>query len=397
MSVTMQPVAPDERDIRLDRWFRRHYPLLPHSRLSKLLRTGQVRVDGKRAQAGQRLSPGQQIRVPPLALNIDGPVNASQGKETRAKTGPSKATPRVTSPDKAAQVQSWVIYRDDDVIAINKPSGLAVQGGTGTTQHLDAMLDDLAFEGERPRLVHRLDKDTSGVLLLARSAAMAAKLAEAFRDHTTQKTYWALVAGHPRPISGIINAPIAKRASPDGFEKMTPISGNDPKDGKADKAQTYYDTIEVCGTRATWLRLRPVTGRTHQLRVHCAVLETPIVGDAKYGGPDAQIPGLPRKLHLHAAGITLPHPRTGRPLTARAPLTGHMAKSWAFLGLDPNAFGAWPEHDPREAEIPTKPGKTAPRKTRPRTTRPRTPGPKTTGPRTSRPRTAGPRTSGRRK
>ena len=324
MSATLVPVAAEERDVRLDRWFRRHFPQVPHGHLAKLLRTGQVRVDGKRARANQRLLPGQQIRVPPLA--------------DRAAPPPQKSRPTVTD-QHAAAAREWVIHRDAAVIAINKPSGLAVQGGSRLSRHLDAMLDALAFDGERPRLVHRLDKDTSGVLLLARTAPAAAKLAEAFRAHDTRKIYWALVVGHPRPPSGVIKAPIAKRAAkPGGKEKMTAGAGGAP-------AKTLYDTVETCATTATWLRLQPVTGRTHQLRVHTASIGHPIVGDAKYGGPVTRVPGLPKKLHLHAAGITIPHPDTGKPLTLRAPLTGHMAKSWAFLGLHPNNPDAWPADD----------------------------------------------------
>lgn len=330
MASTLVPVDAEERDIRLDRWFRRHYPAVPHGHLAKLLRTGQVRVDGKRASAGQRLLPGQQIRVPPI--------------NDRAAPPPAKSRAAV-SEHQAETVREWVIHRDASVIAINKPSGLAVQGGTRIVRNLDAMLDALAFDGERPRLVHRLDKDTSGVLLLARTATAAAKLAEAFRHRDTQKIYWALVVGYPRPASGVINARIAKRAvTPGGKEKM--VAG-----GSGAPAKTLYSTVETCATTAAWLRLQPVTGRTHQLRVHCASIGTPIIGDSKYGGSRTsntytRIPGLPKKLHLHAAGITIPHPDTGKPLTVRAPLTGHMAKSWAFLGLHPNAPGAWP--DPNE-------------------------------------------------
>ena len=308
-------IADDEADLRLDRWFRRHFPAVQHGRLEKLLRTGQIRVDGKRAKANLRLAPGQTIRIPP---GIEaGPPDRSE-------------RPAVRDAD-ARFVQSLVIHRDADVIAINKPPGLAVQGGTGTTRHLDGMLDALRFDAEeRPRLVHRLDRDTSGVMILARSARVAAKLGEAFRHKSARKIYWGLVVGVPKPGQGKIDMALAKAGGP-GVERM---AADD--DGK--RAITLYSVIERMGDRAAWLALLPLTGRTHQLRVHCAdALGTPIVGDMKYGGDAAILPGqgVAAQMHLHARRLDLPHPAGGM-LSVTADLPEHMREAWRFFGFDPN-------------------------------------------------------------
>lgn len=322
--VQILSVESDDGELRLDRWFKRRFPGLGHGRLEKLLRTGQVRVDGKRAKAGDRLSPGQSIRVPPLA----------------AWTGaaPAPAQPRAPaepSPRDVAELRAAVLHRDADVIVLNKPPGLAVQGGTGTIHHLDALLDSLRFDApERPRLVHRLDKDTSGVLLLARNAAAAAKLGEAFRAKATRKIYWAAVVGVPRPHRGRIDLALAKLPG-SGGEKMAP-----EEDGKP--AVTYYSVVEHAFNKAAFLALLPVTGRTHQLRAHCIALGAPILGDGKYGGAAAQIAGLPptRKLHLHARSISLPHP-SGGILQATASLPPHMQETWRFFGFSESAPDAF--------------------------------------------------------
>jgi 23S rRNA pseudouridine955/2504/2580 synthase len=312
-AVQTIPVAADDGEIRLDRWFRRHFPGLGHGRLEKLLRTGQVRVDGRRAKAGDRIAPGQMIRVPPL-----GDLSLPRPQEAPA--------PR---PRDIAMIERAVLHIDDDVIVIDKPPGLAVQGGTNTERHLDAMLDGLRFGAkERPRLVHRLDRDTSGVLVLARSAAAAAALARAFRDKTTQKIYWAIVVGLPKPRRGRIDQALAKLPGPAG-ERVAP----DEEEGK--RAVTYYRTVSHAGDKLAWLALQPVTGRTHQLRAHCVALGTPILGDGKYGGAAAHPAGVPnaRKLHLHARALSLPHPGGGR-LAVTAPLPPHMKETWAFFGFD---------------------------------------------------------------
>jgi len=316
-AVATLVVTAEEAGLRLDRWFKRHFPSLGHARLEKLLRTGQVRIDGKRAKAGARVAAGESVRVPPLG----------EVPEPRAR-------PRAgVSADDRQLVQSLVLYRDDELLALNKPPGLAVQGGTGTARHLDAMLDALRFGcAERPRLVHRLDRDTSGVLLLARNALVARKLAEAFRAKTTRKLYWALTAGVPKPFRGRIDLPIAKLPGRAG-ERMAP----DEEEGN--RAITYYRVLDHLGRKAAWVALWPLTGRTHQLRVHMAALGTPILGDGKYGGKAAFLSGqaISRKLHLHARALTLPHPKSGRPLTLTAPVPEHMRASWRLFGFDPES------------------------------------------------------------
>lgn len=306
-------VAPDEAGLRLDRWFRRHFPQVTHGRLEKWLRSGQIRLDGRRVKAGVRLEPGQMIRVPPLG----------DEKLPALRKRPSPAVPDA----EARALEARVLHRDDHVLVIDKPPGLAVQGGSGTRRHLDAMLDALRFGGERPRLVHRLDKDTSGVLVLARTAAAAAALARAFRSREVHKLYWAVVVGVPRPSSGRIDLRLAKKLGRHG-ERMEP----DAEAGL--RAVTEFRIIEQAGRRAAWLLLEPLTGRTHQLRVHCAAIGTPILGDGKYGGAEAVLEGdqISRKLHLHARWIEIPHP-AGGVLAISAPLPEHMRATWRFLGF----------------------------------------------------------------
>ena len=316
--VQLLEVKADEADIRLDRWFSRRFPGLSHGKLQKLLRTGQVRVDGGRAKSGQRLEAGQTVRVPPL--NDD-------ANRVRADASPSRPT---MSADEAEALRGRVLYRDDDVLVLDKPAGLATQGGTGTTKHLDGMLDALRFGAkDRPRLVHRLDRDTSGVLLRARNAASAARLADSFRSRDALKIYWAFVVGVPQPYSGTIDRPLAKQAGRGG-ERMAVVV----EDGE--EAVTRYAVVESMGRKAAWVALMPLTGRTHQLRVHMAAVGTPILGDGKYGGAAAFLPDLDsaREVHLHAREIRLPHPRKGV-LRAKAPLPPHMAATWRYFDLDP--------------------------------------------------------------
>jgi 23S rRNA pseudouridine955/2504/2580 synthase len=313
-------VADDEAEVRLDRWFRRHFPQVAHGMLERLLRTGQVRVDGKRAKANQRLEAGQRVRVPPLG-------------ETPAPP-PRQPGPSALGEGRIKAIRDAVLYRDADVIVLNKPPGLAVQGGTGVDEHLDAMLDALAFEAaERPRLVHRLDKDTSGALLLGRTAAATARLAAAFRSRRARKCYWALVVGVPRYAQGRIDAPLAKMAGRQG-DKVT------VDDDEGRRAVTYYRVVDSVLKKAAWLELEPRTGRTHQLRAHCALLGTPVQGDGKYGGHAAYLSGqgISRKLHLHARAIEVPHPRQGV-VRVVAPLPAHMAASFAFFGFAESAAG----------------------------------------------------------
>ncbi len=303
-------VRPEDGAGRLDRWFRRHYPALGHGRLEKLLRTGQVRVDGKRARAGDPVAPGQAIRVPPLAEPSTPPLA------------------RRVRPQDEGVLRQLVLYRDASAIVLNKPAGLAVQGGTKTGRHVDGLLDTLRFDSdERPRLVHRLDKDTSGVLLIARNAAAAAFFTRAFREKTTRKTYWAAVIGMPRLPQGRIDLALAKRVGAGGERVHV-----DDEDGKS--AVTYYRVMDHVGDRASWLALLPITGRTHQLRAHCAALGTPILGDGKYGGAAAHLAGVVAAtgLHLHARSLAVPSPEGGT-LQVTAPLPPHMRETWDLLGF----------------------------------------------------------------
>ena len=312
-------VRPEDGAGRLDRWFRRHYPGLSHGRLEKLLRTGQVRVDGKRARAGDPITPGQQVRVPPLP-----------------ETPPDAAPP--TRARDLALLRDAVIYRDDWAIVVNKPPGLAVQGGSNTERHVDALLDGLRFEGgERPRLVHRLDKDTSGVLLIARHAAAAQLFTRAFRDKTTRKVYWAIVVGLPELAQGRIDLALAKGGGR-GRERVYAA-----KEGGRD-AVTYYRVIDHAAGHVIWLALLPVTGRTHQLRAHCAALGTPILGDGKYGGRAAHLTGgaAAHRLHLHARSLAIPHPAGGT-LSVTAPLPPHMRRIWEFFGFAGDAADPFAE------------------------------------------------------
>jgi len=308
--VTTVTVRPEDGAGRLDRWFRRHYPGVNHGRLEKLLRTGQIRVDGKRARAGDPVSPGQAIRVPPLA----------------EPSAPRPARP--VPPQDEGLLRQLVLYRDDAAIVLNKPAGLAVQGGSKTGRHVDGLLDTLRFDSdERPRLVHRLDKDTSGVLLIARNAAAAAFFTQAFREKTTRKVYWAAVVGLPTLPQGRIDLPLAKGIGRGGERVQV-----DDEDGK--NAVTYYRVIDHTGGRASWLALLPITGRTHQLRAHCAALGTPILGDGKYGSATAQLASVVTAtgLHLHARRLDIPTP-AGSQLQVTAPLPPHMRDTWNALGF----------------------------------------------------------------
>jgi 23S rRNA pseudouridine955/2504/2580 synthase len=282
--------------------------------LERLLRTGQIRVDGKKAKSGDRVSPGMAIQVPPLS---------------EPSLFPEPTAPRVRPQDEAL-LRDLIIHRDELAIVINKPPGLAVQGGSGTTRHVDGMLDGLRFgHAERPRLVHRLDKDTSGVLLIARTAAAAAFFTRAFREKTTRKIYWAIVAGRPKLRQGKIDLALAKGPGKGG-ERVRP---ND--DGK--NAVTYYTVVDSAGDKASWLALLPLTGRTHQLRAHCTAIGTPILGDGKYGGAAAHLPvGAAHRLHLHARSLDIPHPAGGT-LSVAAPLPPHMKRMWDFLGFAADA------------------------------------------------------------
>lgn len=323
-------ITQSDADQRLDRWFKRRYPHLTHGRLEKLLRTGQIRLDGKRAKAADRLEAGMVVRVPPL-----GDANEPR-PDLDAERGP-----KPVSAKDAEALQKTVLYKDADVIVINKPAGLAVQGGTGLGTSLDDMLDVLQFDApERARLVHRLDRDTSGCLVLARNQAAARKLTDAFKQKTTRKIYWAVTVGAPKLNQGKIDAPLAKQSVAAVGRRAAERVQIDEEEGK--KAVTYFSVVERAHDKAAWLALMPLTGRTHQLRAHCVALGTPILGDGKYAGAKAYFAreSLPNQLHLHARSIRIPHPVRGT-INVTAPLPPHMQKTWKFF-----EFADEPDHDP---------------------------------------------------
>ncbi len=316
MNVTTWVVTEDEAEIRLDRWFRAHFTGLNQGAIEKMCRTGQVRVDGKRAGASTRLVPGQAIRVPPVQPK---PASAARPADARYRD----------------ELEPLVLYRDELIIVLNKPFGLPVQGGPGIVRHLDGMLGGLADGGERPRLVHRLDRDTSGVLLLARTRGTAGKLAASFRTRDVRKTYWAVVVGRPVPPEGRIDAPLTRIGGPRG--ERTAVA--EPGDEEVARAITDYRTLDHAGRKLAWLELSPLTGRTHQLRVHCTALGAPILGDLKYGEGGGFVDGLPDEhLHLHARALLLPHPAGGT-LEVSAPLPPHMKDTFGTLGFVEPACG----------------------------------------------------------
>ncbi|HWE45192.1 MAG TPA: RluA family pseudouridine synthase [Caulobacteraceae bacterium] len=305
-------VGEGEAGIRLDRWFKRRWPHLNHVQLQKLFRSGQVRVDGSRAKADTRLEAGNVVRVPPL------PEAQDRGE------GPPPLPPR-----DVAYAKSLVLYEDEMVLALNKPAGLAVQGGTKTTKHVDRLLSAWGEGLERPRLVHRLDRDTSGVLLLGRSPDAAGRLAGAFARRRAKKTYWAIVAGDPKPAEGVIELALAKRGIGDR-EMMVPA---DAKEHGAEAAETEYVTVSRAGHRATWMALRPHTGRTHQLRAHMLAIGHAILGDPKYADDASRALSEGLKLQLHARRIELDHPGGGK-LIVQAPISPEMKAGFERFGFD---------------------------------------------------------------
>ncbi len=315
-------VADDDDGIRLDRWFKRHMPDTSFNIVSRWARTGQLRIDGRRAAPGDRIEAGQTIRVPPaeIAAAATAAANAAKAKRPQRPREP-------LTPEEIAFAQSLVIHRDRQAIVINKPPGLATQGGTKTEMHVDRLLDALQFDAEsRPKLVHRLDKDTSGVLLLARTSRAAAHFAKAFSSRTARKVYWAVCTEVPSIEDGMIELPIAKQPGTGG-EKMYV----DEKEGSP--ARTRYRMIDRVGNRACWLELQPYTGRTHQLRVHLAAIGHPIVGDGKYGGAEAFLSGtISRKMHLHARRLRVDHPDGGQ-IDIFAEPPEHIADTLRNLGF----------------------------------------------------------------
>ncbi len=306
-------VSTEDDGIRLDRWFKRNLPDATFNIVSRWARTGQLRIEGKRAAPGDRVEAGQIIRVPPAEAPA-APKLLPERRQLRA--------------DEIAFVKDMVIHRDSAAILVNKPPGLATQGGTKTTVHLDGLLEGLVEDGDpRPKLVHRLDKDTSGALLIARTPRAAAFFSKSFSGRTARKVYWALVVGVPDIKDGFIDLPIGKQFGTGG-EKMCV----DEEQGLP--SRTRYRVIERAGNRAAWVELQPQTGRTHQLRVHMAAIGHPIVGDGKYGGQEAYLTGaISRKLHLHARRLRIDHPDGGQ-IDVTAELPTHFAESMAYLGFE---------------------------------------------------------------
>jgi 23S rRNA pseudouridine955/2504/2580 synthase len=316
-------VQPDDDGVRLDRWFKRHLPQVGFATVSRWTRTGQVRVDGKRVKPEDRLAPGQVVRVPP-----------------GGESGKPRPKRRELTPAQVEQAEAMVIHKTEAALVLNKPPGLATQGGTGTFNHVDGLLDALHGDDEpRPRLVHRLDKDTSGVLLVARTPGSAAFFSKRFSGRSAKKIYWALVVGVPDIEDGTIDAPLAKQPGTGGEKMHVDMENGQP-------ARTRYRVIDRAGNRAAWVELQPLTGRTHQLRVHMAAIGHPIVGDGKYGGQEAFLTGsISRKMHLHARRLVIDAPGGGT-LDVTADLPEHFAASMEQLGFDEHAGEAEPDSGP---------------------------------------------------
>lgn len=313
-------IGADENGMRVDRFLQVQFPTLSFARIQRVIRKGEVRVNGKRVDAGSRLEAGQNVRIPPLRL----------------EASPAAALGDADGDNTRHFLKSITLYEDDDVLVLNKPLGLAVQGGSGTTRHIDGMLEVLRdAQGQRPRLVHRLDKDTTGCLLVAKTRMAAAALAKSFRSRSARKIYWALVAGVPKPHQGRISTFLAKEQRDEDSVMRIARHG----EGGASHAVTYYAVVETAGPALAWLSLKPITGRTHQLRVHMTHIGHPIVGDSKYFARENwQLPGgMQNRLHLLARRIAVPHPRGGV-IDVTAPLPQHMQQSWNLLGLDAKRY-----------------------------------------------------------
>lgn len=315
-------VAPDEAGMRLDRFLVARFPQLAFTHIQRIVRKGELRIDMKRAKPNERLEAGQSVRVPPLKLE---------------EKKPAARTPAKDESD-ATFLKSITLYEDKDVLVLNKPMGLAVQGGSGTTRHVDGMLEALRdAEGQKPRLVHRLDKDTAGCLVIAKTRFAATTLAKSFRSRSARKIYWALVAGVPRVRQGRVSTYLAREEASDGDARMRVALHGDEG---ASHAVTYYAVVDTAAQKLSWLSLKPVTGRTHQLRAHTAHIGHPIVGDPKYFNVENwELPGgIQNRLHLLARRIVIPHPRTGKPIDVTAPLPPHMQQSWNLLGFDTGGY-----------------------------------------------------------
>lgn len=354
MAVDTKTVADDEAGMRLDRWFKVHFPDLSFGHLQKLVRTGQVRVDGGRVKASSRVEPGQSVRIPPLggetgdaaADGDSGKAGPSHAAPPGARSAPGTkaapgAKPRAADPaarkleEDRAFLKSITLFEDKDVMVLNKPFGLAVQGGSGTYRHVDGLLEALKDrDGQKPRLVHRIDKDTSGCLLVAKSRLAASVLAKSFRSREARKIYWAVVPGVPKPRQGRISTYLARD---EDEEKMRVARHGEDE---ASHAVTYYAVVDQAAQKMSWLSLKPVTGRTHQLRAHLAHIGHPILGDPKYFDIENwELPGgLQNRLHLLARRLVIAHPRGQGMIDVSAPLPPHMAQSFAVLGFDASQY-----------------------------------------------------------
>jgi 23S rRNA pseudouridine955/2504/2580 synthase len=317
-SVQVIGVKPDEAGMRLDRFIESKFPGLSFAHIQRIVRKGEVRLDGKRADGKDRINAGQQVRLPPLSLAPKPQRDSEAAAKARATLAP------------------LVLFEDADVMVINKPFGLAVQGGSGMTRHVDGLLMALAdSRGERPRLVHRLDRDTTGCLVIAKTRKAATELTKSFRARGARKIYWALVKGVPKPKQGRVSTFIARGEGEESERMRVARHGEEG----ASHAVSYYAVVETAGTKLAWLSMKPVTGRTHQLRVHAATIGHPIVGDPKYFEVENwDLPGgMQNRLHLHARRIVIPHPRGGT-IDVSAPLPDHMAQSWNLLGFDAKRY-----------------------------------------------------------
>ncbi|MEH2590573.1 RluA family pseudouridine synthase [Bradyrhizobium sp. AZCC 1721] len=313
-------VTADENNMRVDRFLEARFPGLSFSHIQRIVRKGELRVNGKRADSKDRLEEGQSVRIPPLRL--DAPKGTGPLSEAATKT--------------LQALKEMTLYEDADVVVLNKPAGLAVQGGSGITRNVDSMLEVMRdAKGQRPRLVHRLDRETSGCLLVAKTRFAATALTGSFRHRSARKIYWALVAGVPKPKQGRISTYLAKEESEEDSIMRVAKHG----DEGASHAVTYYAVVETSAQKLAWVSLKPVTGRTHQLRAHMAHIDHAIVGDPKYFNKENwDLPGgLQNRLHLLARRLVIPHPRGGV-IDVSAPLPPHMLQSWNLLGLEHDRF-----------------------------------------------------------
>ena len=311
--VSHVAVDDDDAGMRLDRWLRRQFPNVPLGALSKVVRTGQVRVDGARAKLETRLAAGQSVRLPPIVVSGEAAQPRAEGD--------------------GGALDAMVLHRDDALVVLNKPYGLAVQGGSGLSRHIDGMLEAWRDrKGRKPRLVHRIDRDTTGVLVVALTRSAASFLAEAFKGRDAHKDYLALVRGHPTPAAGKIATWLGR--DPADSEKMAVVAN---RTKETVRAVSMYETIDRSG-QLSLLKLSPVTGRTHQLRVHCAHIGVPILGDPKYFNVEnwALPGGIQNRLHLHARRIRIPHPDGGT-LDVSAPVSAHFRQSLSVFGLSEDA------------------------------------------------------------